>query len=325
MAEGNFDVFASRVVNMPHIAANIIANLDITDVVSCLRTSKVLRSFLLNAIHNNKQLQEKLDKAVARKTCFGTTWKTGETVSLTAIEDVPNKREYDTFYGRLFALDGGLWLRSWYEGTFMSRDRFPHRLHIYSLEGRGTSTVLAEKEGKPKLQFLPAGKVLVDNGCQVKAVNYVNGHVISEVILKRKDVEQWLALRNKEAFKCGAEWVMSYLAGQSTPEDLIKVSEKEPIYSSYTFSWESVCDLAKVKYEDRDGQESLLLTTFSDHNGLPNTTGPIVLTPPHGSFENIPHKKVPLPNQTVPFYVTFALLHFYFLCYLLFSLRLPRT
>ncbi len=290
MAEGSFNAFATSVVNMPHIAAKVIENLEINDVVSCLRTSKVLRSFMFNAIPNNKQLQEKLDKDVARRTSFGSTWKAGETVSLTAVEDVPSTREFDTFYGRLFALDGGLWLRSWYDGMFMSRDKFPHRLHIYSLEGRGTRTVLAEKECKPKLQFLTAGKMLVDNGCQVKTVSYVNGHVSCEVILKRQDVEQWRAFQDEKAWDWGPEWAMSHPQRFWWSKD--KDSEKLPIHSSYSYHWECVCDLAKLKNEDKEGQESLLLTTFSDHNGLPNTTSPIVLTPPPRPFEIVPHKKV---------------------------------
>ncbi len=293
MAEKSFDAFAKSVVNMPHIAASIIENLDITDVVSCLRTSKVLRSFMLNAIQNNKQLQEKLDKAVTRKTCFGTTWKAGETVSMTAVEDVPNIRQYETFYGSLFALDGGLWLRSWYEGMFMSRDKFPHRLHIYSLEGRGTNTVLAEKEGKPKLQLLPAGKVLVDNGCQVKTVTYANGQLSSEIILKRQDVEQWRAFRDKEAFECGAEWVMECLTGEIAPEEDSFKMENRPLHSDYADDWDCLCDLAKLK-GDTEGQDKLLVTTFSDQDGTLNTTGSVALKPPPERLKMTPHKKVPL-------------------------------
>ncbi len=175
MEEDFFTPFASRVSTMPHIAANVVTYLDIFDVSNCLRTCKVLRSFIANALGDSRHLCKRMDEAVAKEACLRGKWTNTKVASLSLIRDIPVKV---MFRVNVFGLDEHIWISSSFGGGAANR------LDIYDFNGSRMKGIPTEAN-LTLTQVLPGGKVLVDDRTEVKLVSCFNGKVGVQLVHKR--------------------------------------------------------------------------------------------------------------------------------------------
>ncbi len=112
MAATDFTVFTTRVACMPHIAAKIVQDLDIVDVVSCLKSCKVVRTFITDALKYDKHLQRQLDNAVISYTSrLGQQWTSDKTTILSTPATYEEIKIGASFYeADVLGIDGSIWI-----------------------------------------------------------------------------------------------------------------------------------------------------------------------------------------------------------------------
>ncbi len=181
MAKQNFTRFSSQVANMPHIPAKVIEYLDIADVVSCLRTNKAMRSFIVGALENNARLQRKLDRAVTTASaCSEHLWTSNKRIVLDSPSSTTMTTD-DFVYGtaHILGFDDKVFVSSDSPLGSDSNGSFP--LDIYNLDGKKVSSIPLHNN-HPKIQVIGRGKFLVNNGEEVQVLTFSENQVHSHIV-----------------------------------------------------------------------------------------------------------------------------------------------
>ncbi len=178
MNEGQcFHNFALNIVKVPHIAANILMNLEARDVANCLKASKDFRSFVSSAISWSKQLRCQLEEKVSKITVTSGTVDT-KIIDTMALDIDRSDSPRDRFG---FGIDGTFWLcvpvakggeAIWDSKSNKLEHIDPVGLNIYDLErGMKTRTMFINynslAEGRPKARILSDSRILIQDAKKV--------------------------------------------------------------------------------------------------------------------------------------------------------------
>ncbi len=74
----SFNSFATYLLSAPHITEMIVSYFDVTDVVSCLRTSTLVRRVIQVAVWGRPKLERLLQSEAMRSVCTNGRWNTIE-------------------------------------------------------------------------------------------------------------------------------------------------------------------------------------------------------------------------------------------------------
>ncbi len=180
-----FEDFVATLASMPHVCAKIIRNLDIPDVVNCLRTSRTLRASISQALEYDKKLQADLDRAVANFTSSNCKWNSSECYSIGTIDGGSHGLLMNAI-----CLDDQMWMSL--EKTYSLRNNSD--LGLYKLGKDNIETISMDTFAK--IQVLKSGQVLVDDGrdvmvarsCDCGKIDFENVH---ERLCTQKEVRTY--------------------------------------------------------------------------------------------------------------------------------------
>ncbi len=175
MAAMDFAVFTARVAGMPHISAKMIQDLDIVDVASCLKSCKVVRTFITDALKHDKHLQRQLDNAViSYNSRLGQQWRSDNTTILSTPATYEELKIGASFYeADILGIDGSIWISARI-GKAQREELEPYEYMCYVYNRRNMLTKIPCDGSMHTLETLADGRLLVRNHSEVRVMRLLD-------------------------------------------------------------------------------------------------------------------------------------------------------